>query len=262
MAMTADVSRHRGRWSSRLSLPTRPQRYGRHRRRARDDRESRSTSTPTSGSSMSRLRELFDEVFRSDVDAVGLHAGLPAGRPCGRLGLRAGDRADSSPRRQGARPRGALLASLPETLACRSENSAWRAAWCRCRASDEASRRCSIARSHCGDAWRCETLRSIEPAAAPTGQARLIGEHAAQDAPGRHSGCRVPRSPWSATAHQAAAAAAQSLGFPVVMKAYRQRPRAQDRTRRRRAQYPLAARSRTCRTRISVRSRPNCWSSR
>lgn len=157
-------------------------------------------------------RRIFEHVFSSDVDAVAFMLDCP---PPGR----ADDSAfvpvidEFIAAAAGARPRAAMLASLPETLNLSIRQRCVAGGVVPLQGLDDGLKALQHGAA-IAVAWHRD-FPVIEPSAPPTGQARVIGERAAKTRLAEF-GLRVPAA--VVTAPAAAAAAAQSLGFPVAMK--------------------------------------------
>ena len=158
------------------------------------------------------MRGIFDNVLGSDVDAVAFMLDCP---PLGR----AEDSAFVPVIDQfiaaaaGARPRAAMLASLPETLNLSIRKRCIAGGVVPLQGLDDGLKALQHGAAIAA-AWQRD-FPVIEPSAPPTGQSRLIGERAAKTRLAEF-GLRVPTAVVATPA--AAAAAAQSLGFPVAMK--------------------------------------------
>lgn len=158
------------------------------------------------------MRGIFDNVLGSDVDAVAFMLDCP---PLGR----ADDSAfvpvidEFIAAAAGARPRAAMLASLPETLNLSIRKRCIAGGVVPLQGLDDGLKALQHGAAIAA-AWHRD-FPVIEPSAPPTGQARVIGERAAKTRLAEF-GLRVPAAVVATAA--AAAAAAQSLGFPVAMK--------------------------------------------
>ena len=212
MAMTADVSRHLG-----LGFPSfaaaSAQRLG-------DIAGERVTiANPFDIHTYlwfehAQLRKLFDEVFRSDVDAVGFMLDCP---PEGRA-----DTSAFTPvieqfvaASQGAGPRGAFISSLPETTSRSVRQLCMAGGVVPLQGQREALEALDRAGA-AGDAWRHGSPPMLSIPDPPPGPVETLGEQAGKAALAAF-GLHVPRSRVVPCAQAKAAAAA--LGFPVVIKA-------------------------------------------
>lgn len=157
-------------------------------------------------------RAIFDNVLGTDVDAVAFMLDCP---PPGR----ADDSAfvpviDQFIAAAGkAQPRAALLASLPETLNASIRQRCIAGGVVPLQGLGEGLKALEHGAAIAA-AWKRD-FPLIEPAAQLTGKARVIGERAAK-ARLAQFGLSIPAAVVAAPG--AAAAAAQSLGFPVAMK--------------------------------------------
>jgi len=160
------------------------------------------------------LRQLFDEVFRSDVDAVGFMLDCPPA-------ARADDSAYTAVIEQfaaasrGAQPRGVFISSLPETAGHTVRQLCLASGLVPLQGQREALEALHLA-ALVGDAWRDGTPPILSRPLPAVGPVQTITEHAGKAALGAF-GLQAPRSQ-VVPALQAAAAAA-AIGFPVVIKA-------------------------------------------
>ena len=212
MAMTADVSRHLG-----LRFPQFPPAVTERLGAILGERVT--VANPFDVHTYlwfehAALRQLFDEVFRTDVDAVGFMLDCP---PEARA-----DVAAFTPvieqfvaAAQGARPRAAFISSLPETTSRSVRRLCMAGGVVPLQGQREALEALDRAGA-VGEAWQrdsCPAVRVPRPQHGPIG---TIGEHAGKAALAKF-GVQVPRSRVVPCARAAAAAA--ELGFPVVIKA-------------------------------------------
>jgi acetyl-CoA synthetase len=161
-----------------------------------------------------QLRRLFEEVFRSDVDAVGLMLDCPPA-------VSADDSAYTAvieqfaAASQGAKPRGVFIASLPETAGRSVRHLCFASGLVPLQGQREALEALHLAGA-VGETWRDSTSPVLSRPLPPAGAVVTIDEHAGKTALAAF-GLRVPQSqvvPWTQTA-----AAAAAVGYPVVIKA-------------------------------------------
>ncbi len=161
-----------------------------------------------------QLRRLFEEVFRSDVDAVGLMLDCPPAAS-------ADDSAYTAVIEQfaaashGAKPRGVFISSLPETSGRSVRELCFASGLIPLQGQREALEALALAGA-VGEAWRDGTSPVLSQPLSPAGPVVTIDEHAGKTALGAF-GLQVPRSQLVPCAQVAAAATA--VGYPVVIKA-------------------------------------------
>ena len=212
MAMTADVSRHLG-----LEFPPFPP----------DTRERMSAIvgervTVANPFDMhtylwfqhAALRQLFDEVFRSEVDAVGLTLDCPPAASADDSAYTAVIEQFAAASR-GARPRAVFISSLPETTGRTIRQLCLQGGVIPLQGQREALEALHLAGA-VGDAWRSGDSPVLSIPQPPRGTAVTIGEHVGKAALAAF-GLQVPRSNVVPCAQAGVAAAA--IGFPVVIKA-------------------------------------------
>jgi acyl-CoA synthetase (NDP forming) len=161
-----------------------------------------------------RMRAMFSVAQRSGYDAVGFMIDCP---PEGRADASAylhgiEEFIAASP---GARSRAAIISSLPESIQPATRELCLAAGVVPLQGQREALEALDLA-GRAGDAWRCGARVELRRPRVPGKSSRALSEHAAKAALSAY-GVRVPRS---AVVHpREAAAAAEALGFPVVIKA-------------------------------------------
>lgn len=160
------------------------------------------------------LRQLFDAVFDSDVDAVGLTLDCPP--PAS-----ADDSAYTAVIEQfaaascGARPRAVFISSLPETTGRAVRQLCLQGGVVPLQGQREALEALHLAGA-VGDAWRGGNSPVLSVPRPPRGTVVTVGEHAGKAALAAF-GLQVPRS--QAVPCGQAGVAAAAIGFPVVLKA-------------------------------------------
>jgi acetyl-CoA synthetase len=160
------------------------------------------------------LRQLFDEVFRSDVDAVGFMLDCPPAATADDSAYTAVIEQFAAAS-QGAQPRGVFISSLPETAGLTVRKLCLASGLIPLQGQREALEALHLAAT-VGDAWRHGTAPILSRPRPLAGPVQTITEHAGKVALGAF-GLPVPRS-LVVPATQAAAAAV-AIGFPVVVKA-------------------------------------------
>jgi acetate---CoA ligase (ADP-forming) len=160
------------------------------------------------------LRQLFDEVFRSDVDAVGFTLDCPPAASADDSAYTAVIEQFAAAS-QGATPRGVFISSLPETAGGAVRSLCFAKGLVPLQGQREALEALHLAAA-VGEAWRLGTPPLLSRPAGNAGAVLTLDESTGKAALGAF-GLHVPRSQVVPTTQAAAAAAA--VGFPVVVKA-------------------------------------------
>jgi acyl-CoA synthetase (NDP forming) len=212
MAMTADNSRNLG-----LEFPPVPEPSAARLREILSDRVS--IANPFDFQTYvwfdrPRLREMFGVAQRAGFDAVGFMIDCP---PPGQADASAylNGIEEFIAALTGAAARGAVISSLPESLAPATREQCLRAGVVPLQGQREALEALDLAGA-VGEAWRRGTPPELRRPKVPKERARALAEHDAKAALAAY-GVRVPRS--AVVRPREAAGAAAALGFPVVIKA-------------------------------------------
>jgi len=160
------------------------------------------------------LRQLFDEVFHSDVDAVGLTLDCPPAASADDSAYTAVIEQFAAASRD-ARPRAVFISSLPETTGRTVRQLCLQGGVVPLQGQREALEALHLAGA-VGDAWRSSDPPVLSIPRPPRGTVVTIGEHAGKAALAAF-GLQVPRS--QAVPCSQAGVAAAAIGFPVVIKA-------------------------------------------
>jgi len=160
------------------------------------------------------LRQLFEEVFRSDVDAVGFTLDCPPAATADDSAY-TGVIEQFAAAAQGAQPRGVFIASLPETAGASVRKLCIANGLVPLQGQREALEARHLAAA-VGEAWRDGTPPLLSRPSRPAGAVLTLDESAGKAALGAF-GLQTPRSQVVPAAQ--AAAAAMTIGFPVVIKA-------------------------------------------
>jgi acyl-CoA synthetase (NDP forming) len=212
MAMTADAARNLG-----LEFPQPPPESAASLREILSDRVQ--VANPFDFQTYAwfdraRLRAMFKVVQRSGFDAVGFMVDCPpadAADPTAYLNV-IEEFAAALP---GAAARGAVISSLPESMAPATRESCLAAGVVPLQGQREALEALDLAGA-VGEAWRRGGKVELRLPPPRTTQARALAEPDAKAALAAF-GVRVPRS--AVVRPRDAAGAAEALGFPVVIKA-------------------------------------------
>lgn len=212
MAMTADVSRH-------LALEFPPFAPDATARMSAIVGERVAVSNPFDMHTYlwfehAALRRLFDEVFQSDVDAVGFTLDCPPAAVADDSAYTAVI-AEFAAASQGARPRAVFISSLPETAGRSVRQLCLQGGVVPLQGQREALEALHLAGT-VGATWRSGESPVLSIPAPPNGPLVTIGEHDGKTALAAF-GMQVPRSQVVPCTQAGAAAAA--IGFPVVIKA-------------------------------------------
>ena len=212
MAMTADVSRHLG-----LEFP--PFSSDTAERMSAIVGERVSVANPFDMHTYlwfqhAALRQLFEEVFRSDVDAVGFTLDCPPAASADDSAYTAVIEQFAAAS-QGAKPRAVFISSLPETAGRTVRQLCMQGGVIPLQGQREALEALHLAGA-VGDAWRSSDSPALSIPLPPRGPLLTIGEHDGKAALAAF-GLLVPRSQVVPCAQAGDAAAA--IGFPVVIKA-------------------------------------------
>ncbi|HVH83534.1 MAG TPA: acetate--CoA ligase family protein, partial [Steroidobacteraceae bacterium] len=212
MAMTADNSRHLG-----LEFPPFPEASAARLREILSDRVS--IANPFDFQTYvwfdrPRMREMFKVVQRAGFDAVGFTIDCP---PPGEADASAylNGIEEFIAAIPGASSRGAVISSLPESLAAATRESCLRAGVVPLQGQREALEALDLAGA-VGEAWARGATPELRRPSGLKERARAIGEPEAKAALAAY-GVHVPRS--AVVRPRDAAGAAEALGFPVVIKA-------------------------------------------
>ena len=212
MAMTADNSRHLG-----LEFPPFPEASAARLREILSDRVS--IANPFDFQTYvwfdrPRMREMFKVVQRAGFDAVGFTIDCP---PPGEADASAylNGIEEFIAAIPGAASRGAVISSLPESLAAATRESCLRAGVVPLQGQREALEALDLAGA-VGEAWARGATPELRRPSGLKERARAIGEPEAKAALAAY-GVHVPRS--AVVRPRDAAGAAEALGFPVVIKA-------------------------------------------
>jgi acetate---CoA ligase (ADP-forming) len=160
------------------------------------------------------LRQLFDTVFHSDVDAVGLTLDCPPPASADDSAYTAVIEQFAAASR-GARPRAMFISSLPETTGRAVRQLCLQGGVVPLQGQREALEALHLAGA-VGDAWRSGNSPVLSVPRPPRGTVVTVGEHAGKAALAAF-GLQVPRS--QAVPCGQAGIAAAAIGFPVVIKA-------------------------------------------
>jgi acetate---CoA ligase (ADP-forming) len=160
------------------------------------------------------LRQLFDEVFHSDVDAVGLTLDCPPAASADDSAYTAVIEQFAAASR-GARPRAVFISSLPETTGRTVRQLCLQGGVVPLQGQREALEALHLAGS-VGAAWRGGDSPVLSVPRPLRGTVVTIGEHDGKAALAAF-GLQVPRS--QAVPCGQAGVAAAAIGFPVVIKA-------------------------------------------
>ena len=162
-----------------------------------------------------RLRSLFDTTLACDIDAVALMLDCPPDGSDMSAFTNVIEEFIDATRTPGA-ARGALLASLPETIPPAVRAQCLGAGVAPLQGQREALEALDLAGAM-GETWsNGAQLQLLRPSGTATGGGRLLSEFEAKSALNKF-GVPVPRS--SQVPIREAATAAAAIGFPVVMKA-------------------------------------------
>jgi acyl-CoA synthetase (NDP forming) len=161
-----------------------------------------------------RMREMFRVAQRSGFDAVGFMIDCPPEGEADASAYLSGIE-EFIAAIPGAPSRGAVISSLPESLAAATRERCLAAGVVPLQGQREALEALDLA-GGVGQAWRRGPGVELRRPRALKAQARTLSEHGAKAALAAH-GVRVPRS--AVVRAQDAPAAAEALGFPVVIKA-------------------------------------------
>jgi len=160
------------------------------------------------------LRQLFEEVFRSDVDAVGFTLDCPPAASADDSAYTAVIEQFAAAA-QGAKPRAVFISSLPETSGRTVRQLCLQGGVVPLQGQREALEALHLAGA-VGEAWRNSDLPALSIPRSPRAPVVTIGEHAGKAALAAF-GLQVPRSQVVPCAQAGVAAA--GIGFPVVIKA-------------------------------------------